>query len=231
MLMSVGGYFRTFFWGFPAPNIISIWTRSLSLVVGCKIVFWELTKYQHYLTPVCQGCCLYFPGEQKKKNIKKTKNKWWHMPNDTCCGCGKLHDKKMLMNRNKKKKTWQSHSSNNRYYFSALEKKLIFKTVKPFFFLFFVPHTECCFVTSVMTSLIRWYQLDESIILAWRCPTVPLPQPDTVMVSDCRNCSAPRSYAAANQEPPSRRCHVGLMDHLGTSRRHRDLKRVLLIQW
>lgn len=26
------------------------------------------------------------------------------MPNDTCCGCGKLHDKKLLMNRSKKKK-------------------------------------------------------------------------------------------------------------------------------
>lgn len=57
---------------FPAPIMISIWTRSLSLVVGCKILFWKLTKYQHPLTPVCQGCCLTFPKKPKKKK-KKTK--------------------------------------------------------------------------------------------------------------------------------------------------------------
>lgn len=63
---------------FPVPIMISIWTRSLSLVVGCKILFWKLTKYQHPLTPVCQGCCLTFP---KKPKIKKNPTRM--LPNDT----------------------------------------------------------------------------------------------------------------------------------------------------
>lgn len=163
MLMSVGGCFGTFFWGFPAPNIISIWTRSLSLVVGCKIVFWELTKYQHYLTPVCQGCCLYFPGEQKKKNIKKNKNKWWHMPNDTCCGCGKLHDKKMLMNRSKKKKNPDKVTQVTTGIISLhWKKKLTFNTVKPFFFLFF------CAAHRMLFCHFCHDQLDPVIPAGWK---------------------------------------------------------------
>lgn len=53
---------------FPGVFMISIWTRSLSLVVGCKILFWKLTKYQHPLTPVCQGRSLTFPNKPKRKN-------------------------------------------------------------------------------------------------------------------------------------------------------------------
>lgn len=94
-----------------------------------------------------------------------------------------------------------------------------------------------CFVISGMTSLILWYQLDESFILAPRRPAVPLPQPDTVMVSDCCNCSAPSSYSPANQLAPSSwSCHIALMGRLGTdpaAPQRRDLIRVysLLLMW
>lgn len=73
-----------------------------------------------------------------------------------------------------------------------------------------------CFVISGMTSLILWYQLDESFILALRRPAVPLLQPDTVMVSDCCNCSACSSYSSAIQlAPTSWLCHIALMGCLG----------------
>lgn len=94
-----------------------------------------------------------------------------------------------------------------------------------------------CFVISTMTSLILWYQLDESFILALRRPAVPLPQPDTVMVSDCCNCSALSSCTSANQLAPSSwMCHIALMGHLGTdpqAPRCRDLIQVcsLILMW
>lgn len=84
-----------------------------------------------------------------------------------------------------------------------------------------------------MTSLILWYQLDESIILALRHPAVPLLQPHTVMVSDCCNCSAPSSYNAANQLSPLwlvPHCPYGASWHGPITRRHRDLIHVV-IQW
>lgn len=72
-----------------------------------------------------------------------------------------------------------------------------------------------------MTSLILWYQLDESFILALRHPAVPLLQPDTVMLSDCCNCSACSSYSSAIQlAPTSWLCHIALMGCLGMDPHH-----------
>lgn len=148
MLISVGDCFGTcipFFQAFSALMIISIWTRSLSLAVGCKIVSWKMTKYQHYLIPVCQGCCLSFPGEKKQ-------NKSWHMPNDTCWGWANCTTKNVNEPKlEKKKKPWQTHSSNNRYYLCTLEKKYIKHLKQLNLFFFFL----CC-TQNVVLSLLSW---------------------------------------------------------------------------